>query len=84
MVRSHVNSGDRCIDSVFLAPLPRLHDFLIGEIMPQQRRDIDQVPGVGEAVDKVAAADDPADFDVADFTWAEYFLRLFDMFTSFL
>ena len=31
-----VNRGDHCIDSVFLAPLPRLHNLLVGEVMSQQ------------------------------------------------
>ena len=68
-----VDGGDHCVDSVFFAPLPGLHDFLIGEIMPQQRRDINQITGVGEAVDKVSAADDPADYNVADFTCRQLF-----------
>ena len=68
-----VDGGDHCVDSVFLAPLPRLHDFLIGEIMPEQGRDINQIAGVGEAVNQVAAADDPADFDFADFSCRQLF-----------
>jgi len=68
-----VDGGDHCVDSVFLASLPCLHDFLIGEIMPQQRRDINQVACMCKAVDKVAAADEPADFDVADFSCRQIF-----------
>ena len=49
-----------------LAEGQRLEDLLVGEIVLEQRRDVDQVAAVGETADQVAAADQPADRELAE------------------
>lgn len=61
-----VDRRDHRVDPALLAQLPGLHDLVVGEVVLQERGDVDHVACMGVTVDEVAAADEPADLELAD------------------